>query len=327
MRNCRILVLAAIVVTAGCRGGEEGGKAGAADVAGEAGETLDAEAPPLADLLDADLEEGQDTLVVMTFNVLCSFCDKDYDPWDDRVGYFGDIFARHDPDLIGLQELFTGEEVEQLLAASPQYEARYFRDDEQPLFKEYADAAIFYRSARFEVVESGFYWLSDTPDEPLSGGWADSNLPRLVAWAHLRQYADGRELYFASTHFDNNSPNQEKSAPLFVERTAQWAAEMPAIVVGDFNSRPDSKAFAILTADLTLPGLPFVDTFDLAESWAVDTNLPTVPDYDVDARIDHIFLAGDASWAVSVWAPDLWVYGSNDLYPSDHFPIVARIAW
>jgi len=326
MRNCRIVVLAAIVVVVGCSGGDEDGKADMPDVAGEAEAPADVETSPLADLPDADLEGGQDTLVVMTFNVLCSFCDKDYDPWEERVDYFGDIFARHDPDLIGLQELFTGEEVQELLAVWPRYEALWFSDDEQPLFKEYADATIFYRKARFEVVESGFYWLSETPDTPLSGGWASSNLPRLVAWAHLRQHGDGREVYFASTHFDNNSPNQEMSAPLFVERTAHWAEQMPVIAVGDFNSRPDSEAFAILTA-VSEPGLALVDAFELAEGWAVDTNLQTVPDYDVAGRIDHIFLAGDASWTVSAWAPDLWVYGSNDLYPSDHFPIVASIGW
>jgi len=42
----------------------------------------------------------------MTFNVLCSFCNlREFDPWSERLAYFGDIFARHDPDLIGLQEL------------------------------------------------------------------------------------------------------------------------------------------------------------------------------------------------------------------------------
>jgi mRNA deadenylase 3'-5' endonuclease subunit Ccr4 len=45
-------------------------------------------------------------LTVMTFNVLCSFCNtREYDPWAERLGYFGDIFARHDADLIGIQEL------------------------------------------------------------------------------------------------------------------------------------------------------------------------------------------------------------------------------
>jgi hypothetical protein len=45
-------------------------------------------------------------------------------------------------------------------------------------------------------------------------------------------------------------------------------------------------------------------------------------------RIDHIFLAGDGvTWSATDWLADLTVYGPNQRYPSDHFPVVAQVAF
>jgi endonuclease/exonuclease/phosphatase family metal-dependent hydrolase len=274
---------------------------------------------------DDDGSSSPQPLTVMTFNVLCSFCDRrNYDPWEERLPYFGDIFARHDPDLIGLQELTPlGNEVEQILAQAPGFEAIYFApENELP----YPDALILYRSTRFTVIESGSYWLSPTPDMPLSTGFAPPQFPRLVVWARLLDGAAGREIYFATTHFDNNSPSQERSAPLVRERTLPFVEDRPVIVVGDFNSRPNSTAYEMLTDDST-DDFGFQDSFDLAE-WHLVANQQPLPAYDITDRIDHIFLAGrGVTWVVNDWAADLTIYGPNQRYPSDHFPIIAQVAY
>ena len=264
-------------------------------------------------------------LRVMTFNVLCSFCGSEgYDPWSQRLEYFEDLFSRHDPDLIGLQELFTPDEVQAIIAGTPGYEAIFFEGVMGPLMLDfYPDAAILYRKDRFSVVESGFYWLSETPDEAWSAGWAETNLPRLVAWAHLRQSEVGRDLYFATTHFDNNPPNQDMSAPLFVERSRSWAEKMPVILTGDFNSQPTDLAYATLVGDAG--DLTLLNAFDLAEQWSVDHNQDQEPEWDPIHRIDHIFVAGDHPWTVPWWVVDLYIYGSDGLYPSDHFAMVTEI--
>ena len=277
---------------------------------------------------DADMEPPPDDtpIVVVTFNVLCSFCNpSEYDPWEDRLAYFTDIFNRWDPDLIGLQELIWASEVEEMVALRPGYAALHFHDDEGEFLKDYPDSMILYREDRFELVENGFYWLSETPDVPWSGGWTEAQLWRLVAWAQLRQKSDGREFYFASTHVDNNSPNQEMSAPVILERTAGYAERMPVIVVGDFNSKPGSEAYTTLTKGVGGEGFRFINAFDIARDWSVETNQDPAPPYDVDSRIDHIFLDGGAGWACPRWIVDMYVYGENDRYPSDHYAIVAEL--
>lgn len=257
---------------------------------------------------------------VMTFNVLCSFCGGgEYDPWGTRLAYFEDLFSRHDPDLVGLQELSLASEVDQLLALRPGFAAVFYQRPDS-IFS-YPDATVLYRTERFELLGHGFYWLSPEPDVPSSTGFSPaSQLPRLVAWTHLRDRLSRRQLYFATTHFDNNPPSQQLSAPLVLERTAAWA-ELPVLIVGDFNSQPSDEAYLTLTEG---DGLRLTNTLDSAASWRVETNQEPVPDYQLDERIDHIFVAPE-QWEVAEWVVDLVVYGADGLYPSDHRAMVARL--
>jgi len=266
-----------------------------------------------------------DEITVMTYNILCIFCDKNYDPWEDRITYFADMFERHQPDLVGTQEFFQGKEIPQVLELAPQYSALYYIDDGEGYMEDYPDAAILYRHDRFEVLEEGYYWLGDTPDEPWTGGWAERQFWRLVGWAHFKQKSNGREFVFVNTHFDNNTPNQANSAPLLLNRTAPWAENLPVIVSGDFNSDMDSEAYVTLTTGIDGAGFSLTNAFDVATEWHIDHNQSSEPAYNVDGRIDHIFYAGPGAWECTSWAVDMWIYGPNDMYPSDHWPIVATL--
>lgn len=272
---------------------------------------------------DVSEPRGPEPMTVMTFNVLCSLCKTaEYDPWEERLEYFRDIFARHDPDIVGIQELTPlGDEVAQMLDVLPGRAAVYFEpDDALP----YPDAIIFYKRSRFSVLDSGEYWLSPTPEVPNSTGFASPQLARLVVWAKLRDRAGDRDLLFVTTHFDNNSPSQTLSAPLVKERTAPFAAELPVVVTGDFNSKPGTEAWVTLTTEVG--GFALSDTQALAAEWGVVTNQEPAPDYALDDRIDHVFVGGTpSSWTVSNWNADLTTYGAKGRYPSDHFPITTTL--
>lgn len=262
---------------------------------------------------------------IMTFNLMCSSCAPGgFEDWDARVPYTGDTIRRHDPDLIGIQELFNGEEVAEIEAQIPGYTTIWFAA-QNPGDLDYADATIAYRTRMFTEVEHGFYWLSPTPDTPYSNGFAAPQLPRLVVWARLRALAEDHEFVFATTHFDNNTPSQEMSAPLVLERTAAMASELPVIMVGDYNSQPSDPAYEILTEGVDGAGPRFADAFVLSPGWSADSNLDPKPDYDPTLRIDHVFLAG-APWQASDWVVDQWGYGGTMHYTSDHFAIAVVVA-
>jgi len=267
----------------------------------------------------------------MTFNVLCSFCNDEYDPWEERLGYFADIFERHDPDLIGLQEMTWPEEVDQFLTLREGFEAVYFvGESEGPFgFKDYPDATILYRSGRFTLQDKGFFWLSTEPEEPWSTGWAEGlQFSRIVAWAIFEDAQSENMVFVVNTHFDNNTPNQEHSAPLLLERVAPHAGSMPVIVTGDFNSQPDDEAYEILTEGVDGAGFKLTNSFDLAADWSAITNQDPEPGYDFAECIDHIFVAGEnTAWECSQWTVDQYVYGQEDEYPSDHRAISAVLEY
>ncbi|MBI1785673.1 endonuclease/exonuclease/phosphatase family protein [Candidatus Sumerlaeota bacterium] len=274
----------------------------------------------------AEEARGQTTVVVMTYNVLCSFCDRaNYDPWEERLHYFRDIITRHKPDLMGLQELSKAEEVRQIADLNPEFEFLFYDESGGEKPRAYPDETIAWRKDRFELMEKGWYWLGPTPDTAWSKGWSKVQFWRLAGWARLREKSSGREFYFTNTHFDNNKPNQEMSAPLVLSRIAPWAEKMPCIMAGDFNSKPDSPAYATLTRGVDGKGFKLTNAFDLAPKWEADANQTPAPQYDPAERIDHIFVAGKAEFHTMRWVVDLHVYGGQNRYPSDHKAIITEI--
>jgi endonuclease/exonuclease/phosphatase family metal-dependent hydrolase len=268
-------------------------------------------------------------VTVMTFNILCSFCDNTFAPWETRLGWFEDVFDRHQPALLGAQEVATEDEVQQVVdrlaaATGATHEVRYYGQGEE---QSWPDSLLVWDTARYALQYNGFFWLSPTPDQPFSAGFAPGGqLPRVVAWAVLTEIVSGVEFLFVTTHFDNNSPSQELSAPLFIERLDELAAGRPVLVTGDFNSQTWDPAFETLTEG---EGFRLGDAQPLAAQWSIETNLEPVPDYELDGRIDYIFLdqerVTDGRWSVSDWKVDMQAYGEELEFPSDHFAMSSTV--
>ena len=267
---------------------------------------------------------GPVPLTVMSFNVLCSICGgADYDSWAARLEMFADVFARHQPDLLGLQEIMFPYEVEQVLGS--EYRGLWYTGEPGEEEAPFPDSTIGYSAARFEERERGFFWLSPEPDKPFSSGFSDGpQLPRVVAWARLTDLEHGGELVFVTTHFDPNSPSQERSSPLLLERLAPLGAGAPLVVTGDFNSEPDDPAYRTLVEGVG--GLALTDAFDVAASVELLSESDPPPAYDAAGRIDYVFLGGESvDWEVERFRVDLTRYGDEPRFPSDHRALSADV--
>ncbi len=259
---------------------------------------------------------------MVSFNLMCSVCGAGYDTWEERLVYFGDMFATIDADLIGLQEIVFPDEVNQVLAELPGYAAHFYNGDGKDFFP-YPDATVLYKTSRFDLLDSGFYWLSPTPDIPWSMGYSDGQtLPRLVAWVKLYDKRYYQNIYFATTHYDSTHPHQENSVPLFLEKAEQWSMDGRVILTGDFNTEPRDPAYNMLTNGIDGEGYHLHDAFAVVgNDWNRDFNTETCPAYDPMNRIDHIFTGG-GDWETKFWWVDLRKFGPNTYYPSDH-----RLIW
>lgn len=178
--------------------------------------------------------------------------------------------------------------------------------------------AIFFDTRRLDPVESGHFWLSDTPDVPGSRSWGNANI-RMVTWIRFRDKRVGGELAVLNTHLDHVSENSRvRGAELIRDRVNALPPDVPVIVMGDFNAPAgDSAAYSILTE-----GARLTDTWTAAAerrgplyaTWHGYHQL--IPD---GARIDWMFTRGD----LTVAAAGINTHARDGRFPSDHLPIQA----
>jgi len=275
-------------------------------------------------------------LRVVTFNVLCSMCPKaENDPWKDRVPHLQALIKEYDADILGVQELVPrelaigtkgGDEPGLMVATHPVYVSLYWQaTTTDASFSTYPDAVIYLRKSRFEVLDSGTYWLGPKPDEPLSEGFLKGKptLSRLVVWATVKDKWSGRKLYVANTHFDPNSPSQELSAPLVMGRLPKdKSLREHAIIVGDFNAKPDRDAYKTIVA-AQADGVTLREAYPASAAKDVVHNADKAPVWEPKDQIDHIFVG--PKLAVSKWMVDMKKFGPNKRFPSDHRLIAADL--
>lgn len=256
-----------------------------------------------------------DPIRAMTFNIRLDIASDGANAWPHRRQMVAALIRHEAPDLLGTQEVIVHQK-EYLEAQFPDYTFVGVGRDDGEKAGEFSPLA--WRNDRFEMLDSGTFWLSPTPEVP-SKGW-DAALPRVATWAVLRDLRSGRMIRVLNTHFDHVGTQARANAARMI---AEWAAEgdMPAIVMGDFNVPTGSEPYKVL-ATTAQSGL--------ADARAVSRTPPygppgTFTGFDIttapDTPIDHIFVTPD--FAVDDYAVVTQHWGGR--LPSDHYPVVADL--
>lgn len=256
------------------------------------------------------LAQGAPALTVMSLNIRMPSDGDGANLWEKRRDLTFTTIRAADPDLIGTQELFQ-RQGDDVVKALPQYS--WLGTDRYGGHKD-EHMGIFYRRDRLKIVEQGQFWLSDTPEVPGSITWGHP-LPRMVNWATF-ETREGRRFRFYNTHFpyrDEDDDARTRGAQLLADRIAAGPKDLPVIVTGDFNTTADKPAHAVLTktlADAWLGGAP--------------RQGPDVTFHGFtgkgDRRIDWILTRG-----VTVERVATIDTHRGEVYPSDHYPVVARV--
>lgn len=183
-------------------------------------------------------------LKVISFNIRC--CDdKDGHSIKERAPRLAKVTEKYDADIIGFQE-YTVPWEEQI--------AKYYPDYEMFLkyrsVNELEAAPILWKKGKFELLDSGYFWLSDTP-EVESRGWDQLyNCWRMCEYVILKHIESGKVFTHMNTHYGFGDKGQIDSSRLIYEYSKKISSN-PTFVTGDFNMRPTSLGYAEMTKYFT----------------------------------------------------------------------------
>ena len=261
----------------------------------------------------------RDPLHVMSFNIRYGTAKDGVNHWSERREILFDVIRERDADLIGLQEAL-GFQIDEIVAAAPGYAVIGVGRDDAAKAGEFS--AILFKKDRFRVADAGTFWFSDTPEVPASKTWGN-NITRICTWARFID-RDGRGFYHFNLHLDHESqPSRERSTLLLRQRIdARPFPGDPVIVTGDFNVGEKNPALAALVMKGD-PATPFLDTYRVL--YPDETVVGTFNGFKTGNtngdKIDYVLVQPGAE----VIAAEIIRTSRNDRYPSDHFPVAARI--
>ncbi|SFI81245.1 endonuclease/exonuclease/phosphatase family protein [Planctomicrobium piriforme] len=263
-------------------------------------------------------------LRVMSFNIRYAAAKDGPNAWDLRKDFLIETIHKFNPDLLGTQETEAGQRGFLVQHFSEYGELGVGRDDGQ---LQGEMMAVFYRKSRFDLVEGGHFWLSETPDVAGSKSWNSAH-PRMVTWVLLKDKLgpDQPELYFFNTHFDHISQEARNHGGLILHDRIAAASERAAVIVtGDFNSKEGSEPYTNLFTPHA--GQPLLTDAYRAVHPAVGPEEGTANAFNpaniTGARIDWI---GFTKQFTAKSAEINRVEREGKL-PSDHFPIEVVLNW
>ena len=270
----------------------------------------------------AHADEPTSAIRVMSYNIRNGVAKDGENHWEKRKDFLVGTIQQYNPDLLGTQETY-GFQRDYIAQHLKGYEA--FGVGREDGAEQGEMTALFYRTSRFEKIDGGHFWLSETPEVVGSKSW-DSALPRMVSYVKLRdRLANNRELTFFNTHFDHRGKQARvESARLLRQRMEDCGKNSLVILTGDFNAEETSGPYNAVFAD-NAP-LTFLDTFRTHHPVKVGDEQTAggfVAVKKGDARIDWIACSSD----FKVLNAEIDRTSRNGVTPSDHYPVNATLAW
>lgn len=259
-------------------------------------------------------------LKVMSFNIRYGTARDGEDHWDKRKEFLVDVIKTFGPDVLGTQEVVDFQ-ADYLAKQLEGYNMLGVGRDDGKRKGEFT--AVYYKADRFEVVDSGHFWLSEKSDVPGSVSW-DSSLTRMATWLKFKdKKAGGREFMFLNTHWDHRGRQARIESGKLMRKWADDKAEgRPLVITGDFNTGEGSP--------------PYESLMGSGDGRLIDTFRHVQPEKKAEEGTFHGFKGNRDSERID-WilcskhftptAAEILHTNRNGRYPSDHYPITATVKW
>ena len=258
-------------------------------------------------------------LNIMTFNIRYDNPEDGLNNWQNRKEYVANSILFYDADILGTQEVLHNQMVD-LKQLLPNYESVGVGREDGKQKGEYS--ALFYKKNRFSVLDSGYFWLSATPEIVGSKGW-DGACERIASWAKLKDLKSGKEVLTMNTHFDHvGIVARRESVTLILNKLAELANGLPVILMGDFNADPESeviKAILNTSNENHLIDSRSISPLVYGPSWSFH-DFGKIP-YEKRPLIDYVFV----SKGVEISKYGVLAETKNDTFLSDHAPVLVSV--
>ena len=275
-------------------------------------------------VLAADSLQAQELpLRVMSYNIRL---DAQVDEqagwgWSKRKQALCDLITLVNPDLFGLQEVVVNQ-LEYIAAQFPDYAYVGSGRDDGKSKGEFSP--IFFNKVKFDLLASGTFWLSETPEVVGSKGW-DAAICRVCSWVKLKSKQSGKVFFQFNTHFDHiGKQARAESAKLILRKIVELVGsvvhtgdigagnvtKLANQVIVALNIAAMSEALVLATKAGVDPNLVFqAIRGGLAGSTVLEAKAPMVmdrnfkPGFRIDLHIKDLANALDTSHGVGAQLP------------------------
>jgi endonuclease/exonuclease/phosphatase family metal-dependent hydrolase len=269
-------------------------------------------------------------LHIVTFNIRYDNPNDGINQWGNRIPLVESYFSDEQPDIIGMQEVLY-EQLIDLQQILPGY--GYVGTGRIDGEKGGEHTPVFYNEARFNLIDHGQFWLSESPDIP-SMGWDAVNHHRIVTWVKLELRNSDKSFYCFNTHFDNvGVVARQRSAELMSEKISEIAGDSPVIVTGDFNIRRNHPSvgnalyynlIGTFKENNSLLNAEYISNTPVTTGGLTSTGFrPNWKEAEPGYAIDYIFVNG--FFNVESYRVDRIMDG--EIFISDHWPVVSVVSF
>lgn len=249
-------------------------------------------------------------LKVISFNIRnCD--DPDGHSIKERADRLEKVLLKYNGDVIGFQEYQPQWEpyIEKSFGSKYDMFNKYRGDNES--------SPILWNKEKFDCEKTGYFWLSDTPEEQ-SKGWDEVyDCYRICVYVILKDKETGKRFNFMNTHYGFGDDGQIKSSRLIKEYSLKIQSENDVnhtILVGDFNMNPKKPGYSEMIKGFT--DMNTVTANDLRDTFHGYT-----PEEFKDAHIDFCFVNENVKPLNQKIIDDI----VDGKFPSDHFGLYVDI--
>lgn len=268
---------------------------------------------PVAQVNPATLPEAKKTqaVTVMSYNVYIKGSGEKSP--ENRTDEVVAKIRKYSPDSFGLQEADEGW-MERLPAELTEY--AYVGIGRNSDNGGGEASPVFYKKDKYELVDSGTFWLSKTP-EKASKAW-DAMFKRICTYAVLKDKQTGFTYAHFNAHFDHMGViARNESVAVVAAKIAEIAPNIPVVFSGDLNDNEETDMYSrVLESGLR-------DTKKIAATAVGGATYHGYSDLlTKELPIDFIFVN---NFAKSVESYTVDSEKINGIYPSDHHPVISNL--